>query len=265
VPDADDTSGALIALHHLQCGDAPGPRDLAAAAAGARWLLGLQNRDGGVPTFCRGWGALPFDKSTPEITAHALRAWSAWHPNFHSRLQADLLAASSRAVRYLANSQQPDGSWVPLWFGNEHAPGENNPAYGTARTLVGLQSALARREATGARLRQSAVDWLLAAQNADGGWGGDAGIASTIEETGVVLSALAGEWSGQASPRLREAAARGTSWLLAAVTNSELSAAPIGLYFARLWYYEELYPLIFALAGLGAMRSACRRHSARAT
>ena len=27
-------------------------------------------------------------------------------------------------------------------------------------------------------------------------------------------------------------------------------AAPIGLYFARLWYYEELYPLIFALHGL---------------
>jgi len=29
-----------------------------------RWLLGLQNSDGGVPTFCRGWGKLPFDRST---------------------------------------------------------------------------------------------------------------------------------------------------------------------------------------------------------
>jgi squalene-hopene/tetraprenyl-beta-curcumene cyclase len=264
VPDADDTSGALIALHHLQCGDAPGPRELSAAAAGARWLLGLQNRDGGVPTFCRGWGALPFDKSTPEITAHALRAWSAWHPRFDSRLQADLLAASSRAVRYLVDSQQPDGSWVPLWFGNEHAPGEANPAYGTARTLVGLQSALAGREAAVGRSRQSAVDWLLTVQNADGGWGGDAGIASTIEETGVVLSALAGELSSQASPRLHEAAARGASWLSAAVTNQDLSAAPIGLYFARLWYYEELYPLIFALSGLGALRAARRRMAADA-
>src|SRR5262245_32181985 len=128
VPDADDTSGALIALRHLVSGGEAGPRELAAATAGARWLLGLQNRDGGIPTFCRGWGTLPFDRSTPEITAHALRAWSAWHSDFDGRLQRELLGASARAVRYLADSQQRDGSWVPLWFGNEHAPGENNPA-----------------------------------------------------------------------------------------------------------------------------------------
>ena len=42
--------------------------------AGVRWLLDLQNRDGGWPTFCRGWGKLPFDKSSPDLTAHALRA-----------------------------------------------------------------------------------------------------------------------------------------------------------------------------------------------
>jgi squalene-hopene/tetraprenyl-beta-curcumene cyclase len=265
VPDADDTSGALIALRHLLSDDAPGPRELAAAAAGARWLLGLQNRDGGIPTFCRGWGALPFDKSTPEITAHALRGWSAWHPDFDSQLQADLLAASSRAVRYLEDSQQPDGSWLPLWFGNEYAPGENNPVYGTARTLLGLQSALASREAADKRLRQSAVDWLLAAQNADGGWGGDARISSTVEETGVALSALAGELTSQANSRLHQATARGASWLSSAVTSQDLTAAPIGLYFARLWYYEELYPMIFALAGLGAMRSAARRDASIAS
>ena len=31
---------------------------LAAAAAGVGWLIDLQNDDGGVPTFCRGWGRL---------------------------------------------------------------------------------------------------------------------------------------------------------------------------------------------------------------
>ena len=43
-----------------------------------RWLINLQNRDGGFPTFCRGWGTLPFDRSSPDITAHCLRAIHAW-------------------------------------------------------------------------------------------------------------------------------------------------------------------------------------------
>ena len=33
------------------------------------------------------------------------------------------------------------------------------------------------------------------------------------------------------------------------------AGAPIGLYFARLWYYEELYPLVFALRGLSGVRA----------
>ena len=37
-------------------------------------VVGLQNRDGGLPTFCRGWGTLPFDRSGCDLTAHALRA-----------------------------------------------------------------------------------------------------------------------------------------------------------------------------------------------
>jgi squalene-hopene/tetraprenyl-beta-curcumene cyclase len=31
-------------------------------------------------------------------------------------------------------------------------------------------------------------------------------------------------------------------------------ASPIGLYFARLWYFEELYPLIFALCALSKIQ-----------
>src|SRR6202011_2068157 len=57
VPDADDTAGALLALKNLGAEDS---RVLKAAASGVEWLLGSQNRDGGIPTFCRGWGTLPF-------------------------------------------------------------------------------------------------------------------------------------------------------------------------------------------------------------
>ena len=43
----------------------------------------------------------------------------------------------------------------------------------------------------------------------------------------------------------------GVSWLSDATSNgSDFPAAPIGLYFASLWYSERLYPLIFTVAAL---------------
>jgi squalene-hopene/tetraprenyl-beta-curcumene cyclase len=49
-----------------------------------------------------------------------------------------------------------------------------------------------------------------------------------------------------------QAAERGLTWLIEAVESERFrQASPIGLYFARLWYYEKLYPLIFTLAALG--------------
>src|SRR5262249_56792584 len=68
VPDADDTAGALLALRHLGQSDSE-IRD--SARRGIRWLLELQNRDGGMPTVCRGWGKLPFDRSGADLTAPA--------------------------------------------------------------------------------------------------------------------------------------------------------------------------------------------------
>ena len=48
--------------------------------------------------------------------------------------------------------------------------------------------------------------------------------------------------------------------LLDAVHSDEISnATPIGFYFAKLWYYERLYPLIFSVSALG---QALRRRRA---
>jgi squalene-hopene/tetraprenyl-beta-curcumene cyclase len=249
VPDADDTSGALLALRHLDQSD---PDTLSAAAAGIRWLIAVQNRDGGVPTFCRGWGALPFDRSTPEITAHAFEAWNAWLPHMYPSLHGETQRAADRAIGFLSRAQRGDGSWLPLWFGNEHAVDEENPAYGTARVLAGLH-AVAAGDPRIAEMSRRGVRWLADAQNADGGWGGARGVRSSIEETGVALSGLAS--AAARDDRLTLAIGRGCEWLIDA-TASANEASPIGLYFARLWYYEELYPLIFALHGLSAARRA---------
>src|SRR5262249_43054220 len=130
--------------------------------AGLDWLGKLQNRDGGWPTFCRGWGTLPFDRSGADLTAHVLRAFRAWAVHWYDfvpgTLENDLKFTENMYVRtpgslsevlshslylsiqeglaYLACSQRPDGSWLPLWFGNQYAPNDENPTYGTARVLA---------------------------------------------------------------------------------------------------------------------------------
>lgn len=234
VPDADDTSGALIALKLADDGSAP-----VHVWRGINWLLDLQNRDGGIPTFCRGWGALPFDRSTPEITAHALLAWWSWDVE---TLRPRVRLATARALEYLRRTRRADGSWVPLWFGNEHAHEEENPVYGTAMVVAYLSGRPALAEQA-RDLIESGVAFLLAAQRQDGGWGGEKDMPASIEETAVAVNALA--LQGRAN---LPAVERGAAWLQQETRGgAHFPPSPIGLYFARLWYHEQLYPVVWTL------------------
>jgi squalene-hopene/tetraprenyl-beta-curcumene cyclase len=242
VPDADDTPGALLALRNLE-GDSAEARE--AAVRGCRWLADLQNRDGGIPTFCKGWSKQPFDRSSPDLTAHTISAWSAWLEGLPEPLRGRIAAARGRALHYLEEAQKADGSWAPLWFGNQFCTNDENPVYGTARVLTGL----AGRESNMVR---RGLRWLVEAQNADGGWGGAKGIDSSIEETAVALQACAAhvQLAGQ------ETITRACRWLVETTKGGvRTPATPIGFYFARLWYYEDLYPVIFAM---GALRAVLR-------
>jgi squalene-hopene/tetraprenyl-beta-curcumene cyclase len=218
----------------------------------------LQNRDGGMPTFCRGWGALPFDRSTPEITAHTLWAFASWRGSVREPVAGRIDAAHASALSYLQRSQLPDGSWHPLWFGNEHTADEENPVHGTAMVLLGLAHAAPQDEPS-AEMMQRAAGFLLTCQHADGGWGGAAGIVPSVEETANAVNAL-GAWialpgaPSRSMTEARAAMARGARWLLGHTRGGlQFPAAPIGLYFARLWYHEKLYPVIWTL---GALRQA---------
>ena len=310
VPDADDTPGALLALHALSGPNAVTPKDgtspdspsreatsldttldatspdtsldttspdtsldttspeapiLDAACAGMGWLLDLQNRDGGIPTFCRGWGALPFDRSSPDLTAHTIRAWTAWRPTLPGALAERVERATLRAIHYLEQSQQPDGSWIPLWFGNQQAPDDANSVYGTARVLEGLASL--DDDAAPHATEFRAASWLSAARNPGGGWGGAPGVAPSIEETAVALGALAtwrqrarsgssdrtGSLDRTSLSAIDTSIEAGVRWLIEATDHGQRApATPIGLYFARLWYSEVLYPRVFTLAALAA-------------
>ncbi|MCB1203229.1 MAG: squalene--hopene cyclase [Verrucomicrobiae bacterium] len=251
VPDADDTPGALLALKTLTRGLSD-PETVAAARAGVVWLLDLQNRDGGIPTFCRGWGALPFDRSSPDLTAHSLRAWEAWRDVTSEDVRSRIDSATERALAFLRREQRSDGSWRPLWFGNQHRrDDEENPVYGTAKVLL----ALSRRDEVRAEVVRGAR-WLLEHQGEDGGWGSvRAGTLSSIEETALALAALADLPRGVLpEAERRSALVRGFDWLEAATQRGTFfEASPIGFYFAKLWYYERAYPVVWTVDALGRL------------
>jgi squalene-hopene/tetraprenyl-beta-curcumene cyclase len=247
VPDADDTAGAVLALHALS--PIPDAETLRAASTGIVWLLDLQNRDGGIPTFCRGWGALPFDRSSPDLTAHALRAWLVWQDAVSPELKSRIAAAIPRAIQFLAETQRPDGAWVPLWFGHQESPNDENPLYGTARVLSALGVASRHGTPGVSPMIERATSWLVGWQKPDGGWSGARGANSSVEETALAIEALADLSPSESPQNLPAALERGVEWLIDRVNTGQWrEPAPIGFYFARLWYYEKLYPMIFTVA-----------------
>ena len=199
-----------------------------------KWLLDLQNRDGGFPTFCRGWGTLPFDLSSPDITAHCLRALLLWQargfktlpivekmrsdgdlptdadsPEMNELIQSAvddpltnrLHDAIAKGLVFLEKAHRDNGSWAPLWFGNQFGHDDENPVYGTARVLMFYREMLDEDSELNTPEVFRAADWLASVQHAgenassvpsqssplshSGGWGGDVGIPPTVEETAL--------------------------------------------------------------------------------
>ncbi|MEM9187453.1 MAG: prenyltransferase/squalene oxidase repeat-containing protein [Planctomycetota bacterium] len=315
VPDTDDTSGALLALHGrwAEAVGADRTRLAVAVGRGVRWLLDMQNRDGGWPTFCRGWGKLPFDRSATDLTAHALRALHAWRhtpgwwtadaggavdANHNDEVKhdadsreadhasrADCAARGGNADRladadldgkidqaiagglaYLRQEQTPEGAWLPLWFGNETRPNQANPVFGASKVL----KALAEVEGLDSPMARRGLQYLTEQQLSCGGWGGDPSdpaspdggyrhssrLRSSVEETAVALESLL-PWKDFDATICR-CVERATGRLVRAVHAGELAEpAPIGLYFAKLWYHERLYPKTFTVSALGAAVEGC--------
>ncbi|HLJ94417.1 MAG TPA: prenyltransferase/squalene oxidase repeat-containing protein, partial [Gemmataceae bacterium] len=136
-----------------------------AAARGVRWLLGMQNRNGGWAAFDRDVDhelltKVPFadhnamlDPSCPDITARVLEALGHYGYRVGNR-QID------RAVSFLEATQEPTGAWLGRWGVNY--------LYGTWQVLSGLRS-------VGYDMRlpmvRRAVAWLQRVQQPGGGWG----------------------------------------------------------------------------------------------
>ncbi|GAB6164139.1 squalene--hopene cyclase [Thermostilla marina] len=280
-PDCDDTAMVLLAMQDQYRRENPlkaavppdyavtddrtdSPNDAApdkesvlermpeAVERGMQWLLAMQNRDGG-------WGAfdcnnnreflchIPFadhnamiDPSTPDLTGRVVEALGALgltceHP------------AVAKAVAYLRQTQEADGSWYGRWGVNY--------IYGTWQVLTGLT-------AVGVPHHDRAVvlgaQWLLAHQNSDGGWGESAdsyddpslrgrGPSTASQTAWAVLGLIA---AGLAD---HPATVRGVRFLLdrqnADGSWSETEFTGTG--FPRVFYLKyHMYPVYFPMLAL---------------
>ncbi|KKK23535.1 hypothetical protein ARAM_003920 [Aspergillus rambellii] len=189
-PDVGDTAAAILAILKNNTGEL----DSSSVYLAIRWILGMQNRDGG-------WGAFDHennklflnrtffgdmdnnmcDPSTADVTGRVLEAFGyILRPPSSNPIAGKLSAvprdlhksiatASSRAVAYLLAQQTRHGNWYGRWGANY--------IYGTCAVLCGLSSLSASRicnpkESTRIQTAITAgIDWLISVQNADGGWG----------------------------------------------------------------------------------------------
>jgi squalene-hopene/tetraprenyl-beta-curcumene cyclase len=158
-PDTDDTAMVLKALAKHGHGGDP------AAARGLRWLLGMQNRNGGWAAFDRNINReiltkVPFadhnamlDPSCPDITARVLDALGHYGIGVeHTQVRP--------AIDFLRATQDQRGCWPGRWGVNY--------VYGTWQVLVGLrQIGFDMRDP----MVRRAVGWLRLVQQASGAWG----------------------------------------------------------------------------------------------
>jgi squalene-hopene/tetraprenyl-beta-curcumene cyclase len=140
-------------------------RSTAAIARAQGWLLAMQNRDGGWGAFDRDNDRqflchVPFadhnamiDPSTPDLTARVLEALGALGRRYKDK-------AVSRAVTYLRQTQQADGSWFGRWGVNY--------IYGTWQVLTGMAAVGIGPDDDA---MQAGANWLIAHQQPCGGWG----------------------------------------------------------------------------------------------
>jgi squalene-hopene/tetraprenyl-beta-curcumene cyclase len=253
-PDVDDT--AVVAMAMDRAGKSLGHDNYRQAIDRAcDWIIGMQSHNGG-------WGAfesentyfylnnIPFsdhgallDSPTADVSARCLSMLSQL-PTTPERS-----ASMARAVSYLIDAQERDGSWYGRWG--------MNYIYGTWSALCALSAAGHGPDTPAV---QRGAQWLRSIQNKDGGWGengesykldysGHEPAASTASQTAWALLGL------MAAGAVHEATVeRGIDYLLNTQNKAGLwdEASFTATGFPRVFYlryhgYGKFFPL-WALA-----------------
>jgi squalene-hopene/tetraprenyl-beta-curcumene cyclase len=200
-PDLDDTAVVAWSMHQAHNSDEYGE----AVRRALDWLVGMQCAGGGFAAFDAdntyySLNRIPFadhgallDPPTSDVTARVVTALArVGRPQDR--------AALSRALEYLRDEQEADGSWFGRWG--------TNYIYGTWSVLTALAQAGCGAEDP---MVSKAVAWFKDRQNADGGWGETndtyarpfVKTASTPYQTAwAVLALMASGQSGSEAVRL---------------------------------------------------------------
>ena len=256
-PDIDDTP--VIAWTMCNTGES---RYAGAIERAAEWICGMQSSNGGWASFevdnthaylneipFADHGAL-LDPPTADVTARCV--------TFLARLDRDRFAgAIDAAVSYLRVEQEDDGSWFGRWG--------TNYIYGTWSVLTALAQVLDPADPAVRR----GVEWLLARQREDGGWGEDnftyidpsmagTGSRGTTFQTAWALLALVEGGEGHG-----EAVRRGVRFLIERQNpdgwwfDPEFTAPG----FPRVFYLKyHGYTRYFPLWALARYRRVCASH-----
>jgi len=255
-PDLDDTAVVAWSMHQAENAE----RYSYAVDRALDWLVGMQSANGGFAAFdldntAYHLNQIPFadhgallDPPTSDVTARVVTAMARV-----GRPQDGV--ALERAIAYLRDEQEDDGSWFGRWG--------TNYIYGTWSVLTGLAQAGIAADDEAVR---RAVSWLLARQNADGGWGesndtyvlarAEAHCASTPHQTAWALLALlaAGEVGS-------DAVRRGIEHLMKTQRDDGLWSDPgfTAPGFPRVFYLRyHGYCAYFPLWALAAYRNLAR-------
>ncbi|WP_454766180.1 squalene--hopene cyclase [Cupriavidus campinensis] len=253
-PDVDDTAVVAAAMDRADKGDRT-DRYQNAVARACEWIVGMQSSNGG-------WGAfepenthlylnnIPFadhgallDPPTADVSARCLAMLC------QLGQMPDNSEPAARALRYLLDEQEADGSWFGRWG--------TNYIYGTWSALCGLNAA--GIGATAPEMQRAAA-WLVSIQNPDGGWGESGGsykiayrgyerAPSAASQTAWAMLGLMAAGAGD-----HPAVARGVEYLLGTQADhgfwDESHFTAVG--FPRVFYlryhgYARFFPL-WALA-----------------
>src|SRR5438876_1030542 len=247
-PDVDDT--AMVALGLSKVEHPNGRYQFESVQRAIDWIMSMQCRNGGFASFDKDndrmvFQYIPFayhnamlDPLTVDITGRILEMFATYGYDKNHR-------AVKKALKFVREEQEPDGSWFGRWGVNY--------IYGTALVLRGL-------EAMGVDHHepyvQQAAEWLRMVQNADGGWGETCGSYDDPNTKGVGPSTPSQTaWAIMgllAANEIRsDCVAKGIAYLLRTQKKDGYWDEPYytGTGFPRVFYlmyhmYRQYFPLI---------------------